>query len=29
MRGLCRTLDYVGIDYDLRDFETIKASRGF
>ncbi|MCC6511667.1 MAG: sugar phosphate isomerase/epimerase [Pirellulaceae bacterium] len=29
MRGLCRTLDYVGIDYDLRDFDTIKASRGF
>ena len=29
LRGLCRTLDYVGIEYDLRDFETIKASRGF
>jgi len=29
MRGLCRTLDYVGIEYDLRDFDTIKASRGF
>lgn len=29
LRGLCRTLDYVGIDYSLRDFETIKASRGF
>lgn len=29
MRGLCRTLDYVGIGYDLRDFDTIQASRGF
>jgi sugar phosphate isomerase/epimerase len=29
LRGLCRTLDYVQIGYQLRDFETIKASRGF
>ena len=29
LRGLCRVLDYVGIEYHLRDFEDIKASRGF
>ena len=29
LRGLCRVLDYVGIDYHLRDFEDIKAARGF
>ncbi|MCH5378212.1 MAG: sugar phosphate isomerase/epimerase, partial [Planctomycetes bacterium] len=29
LRSLCRTLDYVGIDYHLRDFEDIKAARGF
>ena len=29
MRGLCRTLDYVGIDYHVRDFDDIKAARGF
>lgn len=29
LRGLCRVLDYVGIDYHLRDFEDVKASRGF
>ena len=29
LRGLCRTLDYVGIDYHLRDFEDILAARGF
>jgi sugar phosphate isomerase/epimerase len=29
LRGLCRVLDYVGIDYHLRDFEDIVAARGF
>jgi hypothetical protein len=29
LRSLCRVLDYVGIDYHLRDFEDIKAARGF
>ena len=29
LRGLCRVLDYVGLDYHLRDFEDIKAARGF
>lgn len=29
LRGLCRVLDYVGIDYHLRDFEDIRAARGF
>lgn len=29
LRGLCRVLDYVGIDYHLRDFEDVKADRGF
>jgi sugar phosphate isomerase/epimerase len=29
LRGLCRVLDYVGIDYHLRDFEDICAARGF
>jgi len=29
LRGLCRLLDYVGIDYHLRDFADIKAARGF
>jgi sugar phosphate isomerase/epimerase len=28
LRGLCRVLDYVGIDYHLRDFDDIKAARG-
>jgi sugar phosphate isomerase/epimerase len=28
MRGLCRTLDYVGIDYHLRDLADIRAARG-
>ena len=28
LRGLCRTLDYVGIDYHLRDFDDILATRG-
>ena len=29
LRGLCRVLDYVGIEYHLRDFEDICAARGF
>jgi sugar phosphate isomerase/epimerase len=29
LRSLCRTLDYVGIDYHLRDFADIQAARGF
>ena len=29
LRGLCRMLDYVGIDYHLRDFDDILAARGF
>jgi hypothetical protein len=29
LRGLCRVLDYVGVDYHLRDFEDVKAARGF
>ena len=29
LRSLCRVLDYVGIDYHLRDFDDIKKSRGF
>jgi hypothetical protein len=29
LRALCRVLDYVGIQYHLRDFEDIKAARGF
>jgi len=29
LRGLCRVLDYVQIDYHLRDFEDIRAARGF
>ena len=29
VRSLCRLLDYVGIDYKLRDFNDIKAARGF
>lgn len=28
LRGLCRTLDYIGIKYHLRDFDDILASRG-
>ncbi len=28
LRGLCRVLDYVGIDYQLRNFDDILASRG-
>jgi sugar phosphate isomerase/epimerase len=29
LRALCRVLDYVGIDYHLRDFADIQAARGF
>ena len=29
LRGLCRVLDYVAIDYHLRDFDDVKADRGF
>lgn len=29
LRSLCRVLDYVGIDYHLRDFDDVKAARGF
>lgn len=29
LRGLCRVLDYAGIDYHLRDFDDIRAARGF
>ncbi|OHB85837.1 MAG: hypothetical protein A2V98_13705 [Planctomycetes bacterium RBG_16_64_12] len=29
LRGLLNVLDYVGIDYHLRDFTDIKAARGF
>jgi len=29
LRGLCRVLDYVGIDYHLRDFADVQAARGF
>jgi sugar phosphate isomerase/epimerase len=29
LRGLCRVLDRVGIDYHLRDFDDVRAARGF
>ncbi len=29
LRGLCKILDYVAIDYHLRDFDDIRAARGF
>lgn len=29
LRGLCRVLDAAGLDYHLRDFEDIRAARGF
>jgi sugar phosphate isomerase/epimerase len=29
LKGLCRVLDYVGIDYHLRDFGDVRAARGF
>jgi hypothetical protein len=27
--GLCRVRDYVEIDYHLRDFDDLRAARGF
>jgi hypothetical protein len=29
LRGLCKLLDYVDIDYHLRDFDDVRAARGF
>lgn len=29
LRGLCRVLDYAAIGYHIRDFDDIKAARGF
>jgi sugar phosphate isomerase/epimerase len=29
LRGLCRVLDHVGIEYHLRDLEDVRAARGF
>ena len=29
LRGLCKMLDYCGVGYHLRDFEDVKAARGF
>jgi sugar phosphate isomerase/epimerase len=29
LRGLCRVLDHVGIQYHLRDFDDVRAERGF
>ena len=29
LRSLCNLLDYVGIDYRLRDFDDVRAARGF
>ena len=29
LRALCRVLDFVGIEYHLRDFDDVKAARGF
>jgi len=29
LRALCKVLDYVSIDYHLRDFDDVKAARGF
>jgi hypothetical protein len=29
LRALRRVLDYVGIKYHLRDFDDVKAARGF
>jgi hypothetical protein len=29
LRALCKTLDFAGIDYHLRDFDDVKAARGF
>ena len=29
LRGLCRVLDYIELDYHLRDFDDVVADRGF
>jgi sugar phosphate isomerase/epimerase len=29
LRGLCKVLDFVGLDYHVRDFDDIVATRGF
>jgi sugar phosphate isomerase/epimerase len=29
LRGLCRVLDHVGIEYHVRDFDDVRAARGF
>ena len=29
LRALCRALDFTGIAYHLRDFDDVKAARGF
>ena len=29
LKGLCKILDFVGIEYHLRDFDDVKADRGF
>lgn len=29
LRSLCRVLDYVGLEYHVRDFDDIRAARGF
>ncbi|MDR2171719.1 MAG: sugar phosphate isomerase/epimerase [Planctomycetaceae bacterium] len=29
LRALCKTLDFAGISYHLRDFDDVKAARGF
>jgi sugar phosphate isomerase/epimerase len=29
LRGLCRVLDFAGIDYHLRDFDDVRVTRGF
>jgi sugar phosphate isomerase/epimerase len=29
LRALCRVLDFAGIDYHLRDFDDVRAARGF
>jgi hypothetical protein len=29
VRSLCRVLDHVGVEYHLRDFDDVRAERGF
>jgi len=29
LRSLCKVLDYTDIEYHLRDFDDVKAARGF